>query len=336
MIVLLPPEVDPQACPAFGAVVHHLHGPTMGTVWQLRLAGPARADLDAVRALVEAELAVVIAQMSHWAEDSELARFNRAPAGHAMTVSPGFAEVLTAALEVARASGGAFDPGMGAWVQAWGFGAWPRREEPGFAAGFVPPGAAGVPAVPPWQRLRLDRPARLLWQPGGLRLDLSAIAKGYAVDRIGEQLQARGWVHGLFEIGGELRGWGLRPDGQPWWVDLAMPEGLPPQVRVALHGVAVATSGDEVQRWRDAQGRWRSHTLDPRHGRPVEHDLASVSVLHAQCMLADAWATALLVLGAEAGLALADRLGLAAVMVRRDPQGRCTTVFSAAMQPWRE
>ncbi|HEY0821572.1 MAG TPA: FAD:protein FMN transferase, partial [Rhizobacter sp.] len=171
-----------------------------------------------------------------------------------------------------------------------------------------------------WQRLTLQ--AGRLRQPGGATLDLSAIAKGFAVDQIARLLHARGFGDHLVEVGGELRGSGVRPDGQPWWVDLQLPpgaEGLP-GTRVALHGLAVATSGDYLRHFSD-EGVSRSHTLDPRTGGPITHGLASVSVLHAECVLADAWSTALTVLGIEHGLACARERGLAALFVQRTSRG---------------
>ena len=141
----------------------------------------------------------------------------------------------------------------------------------------------------------------------------------------------------LVEIGGELRGAGLKPDGQPWWVDLEPPAadcGLAP-LRIALHGLSVATSGDYRKCFVDATGQWRSHTIDPRTRRPVEHGLASVTVVHDSAMAADGWSTALMVLGPNEGLALADRLGLAARLVRRRPPaegGGYEERFSVAMR----
>jgi thiamine biosynthesis lipoprotein len=235
---------------------------------------------------------------------------------------------------VARASGGAFDPAAGALVRDWGFGATRRHDEPGFA---MPAGPLPVGAVPAWQTLDFDRQARTLRQPGGVQLDFSGIAKGHAVDRVVRRLRRLCWRDGLVEIGGELSGWGVRPDGLPWWVELSRPDGCAPTARVALHHVAVATSGDDVRRFRDGQGRWRSHTIDPRRGEPVRNGVASVSVLHPSAMVADAWATALTVLGAVEGLGLADRLGLAVYLVERGPgdgDGGQIERVSAALRRW--
>ena len=219
-------------------------------------------------------------------------------------------------------------------VALWGFGPAglrPRHDE----AGFTLPGDADIDAARrDWRALRWNAATRRLTQPGGLRLDLSAIAKGYAVDRVSEVLADCGLPDHLVEIGGELRGAGLKPEGQPWWVELEPPApdcGLAP-TRIALHGLAIATSGDYRRCFIDADGRRRPHTLDPRTGRPIEHGIASVSVVHDSAMWADAWSTALTVLGPEAGLALAIEQGLAAQLVWRDDDGRFFEAWTPALQ----
>ena len=155
--------------------------------------------------------------------------------------------------------------------------------------------------------------------------------QGFAVDRVVETLTTLGFEGGLVEIGGEARGWGLRPDAQPWWVEIeALPGESSARLLVAAFGLSIATSGDYRRgRW-DAPGRWLPHTVDPRYGRPIDNGVASVTVLHSRCMLADAWATALTVLGPEAGLALACEQGLAARFLTRGPDG-FEEVFTPAM-----
>lgn len=349
-VLLLPPSAPLDPAPA-GAQGVLLAGQSMGSTWRLRLAAPparlAGPAPAALQAGVQAVLDALVAQMSHWAPDSTLSRFNRLPAGAWATLPADFATVMRAALATAAQSGGAFDPALGAQVQAWGFGARQRHD----SAGFVPP-AAGVPAAaqsgwpaaafpgvpedapPGWRALRLE--GDRLRQPGGCALDLSAIAKGHGVDAVAAWLRGHGWRHFLFELGGELAGEGLKPDGQPWWVALERPPGaaaLPP-LRVGLVGHAVATSGDYRQGFTDAEGRWCCHTLDPRTGAPVRHGLASVSVLHPRCMHADALATALFVLGPDEGLAWATTHGVAAWFVSRTPAGGWHEFPSPALAEW--
>jgi len=320
--------------PAWGQAVHALQGQSMGTTWSVRCVGPRELGLDAITCVIDAALADVIAQMSHWDPASELSRFNAAPAGHTQMLAPAFATVMAAALAVAAASDGAYDPGAGELVALWGFGPTglhPRHDEPGFR---LPTAAELAAARRDWRALRWDAACRSLTQPGGLRLDLSAIAKGHAVDRVAQALADCGLPDHLVEIGGELRGAGLKPEGQPWWVDLEPPApdcGLAP-TRIALHGLAIATSGDYRRGFVDAAGQHRSHTLDPRTGRPIEHGIASVSVVHESAMWADAWSTALTVLGPEAGLALATEQGLAAQLVWRGGDGRFAEAWTPALQ----
>lgn len=251
----------------------------MGTTWRVLYAGHASAG--EVRPGIEAVLAALVDQMSHWAPDSLLCRFNRAAPGEWLPLPPDFAAVIDTALRVAAASEGAFDPAVGTLVDLWGHGPPGPMPRPDDAA------IARARTVSGWRRLRWDPPTQRLRQPGGLALDLSGIAKGYAADAVADHLAARGLANALVEVGGELVGRGIRPDGEPWWVDLETPAGceLPP-LRIALHELGVATSGSYVR---------GGHTLDPRNGRPTDNGVVSVSVIAGSAMLADALATALMV-----------------------------------------
>ncbi len=284
-------------------------GRTMGTGWSLVATSPPTGAAGEVQAALD----LVVAQMSQWEPRSDLSRFNRRRPGVWQALPPEFARVLRAAITVAEASGGAFSPAMGALSDAWGFGAAPTREQA--------PRAAEIDEILlSAGKVALDGPGLRARRSGSERLDFSGIAKGFAVDLAAERLIARGVCHFLLEVGGELRGHGLRPDGQPWWVDVETPPGAAiAPLRVGLHEVAIATSGN-YRRWLDADGRRYSHTLDPRTGRPVENGVASVTVLHPSCMLADAWATALTVLGPDEGMAAAEAQGLTAHMIADDEE----------------
>jgi thiamine biosynthesis lipoprotein len=313
-----------------GETVLRLAGETMGTTWSVAAVPPPGLDETAVSAAIQTELDTVIAVFSPWEPDSEISRFNTAPAG-AFPLSEAFWSVLTASLDLADDTDGAVDPTLGALVDLWGFGPQGPR------LGAIIPSDADVAsalAVSGWRRLRLDREARAAVQPGGLVLDFSGIAKGHAVDRVSDALARIGATAHLVEIGGEMRGMGVKPDGQPWWIGLEEAPGAPSHETVAaLVDIAVATSGD----WRRAfehEGRLYPHTIDGRTGRPIENGVASVTVFHASAMTADAWATALTVLGAEEGLVIATAYGLAAQIVARTPQGvieRLTPAFAAMM-----
>lgn len=317
--VLLPHQIADDPAPA-GGVIRDVAGLSMGTSWSVRVVlDHARAVAD-LRQGLQQQLDAVVAEMSHWEAGSNLGRFNRAPAGSWHALPPAFFDVLSYALDVCRASGGACGPCAGALVNLWGFGPDKRFDQPG----FTPPDAAAIAAARALPAVVLEREGRRAFQPGGVQLDLSAVAKGYGVDRLSHYLKAQGLPHHLVEVGGELRGAGMKPDGQPWWTMLEqVPGAALPEMALALHGLSVATSGD-YRRYFFHDGRRHAHTIDPRSGGPIANDLASVTVVHPQCMGADAWSTALTVLGSEAGMQLAERQGLAARFVVRGADGAFT------------
>ncbi|MCP1470569.1 thiamine biosynthesis lipoprotein [Sphingobium sp. OAS761] len=273
----------------------------MGTSWNIHAVDPPAGCADAVRQM----LSGIIDQMSNWEADSVVTRFNSAPVGGWMTLPPEMLTVLRAGLDMAALSDGAFDPAIGRMVDHWGFGPLP--------------GASSGPCYSeraPWRCVEIgqDRARRI----ADVTLDFSGIAKGFAVDMLADLLRRSGVADFLVEIGGELRGEGIKPGMQPWWVDVEAPPGLiVPTLRIALCGLSVATSGD-YRRFRIEEEKRLSHSIDPATGRPIPADVASVTVLHESAMMADAWATAITVAGPEKGMALATREGLAARLVRRD------------------
>jgi len=328
--VLVPlhvPAVAPLTRRAAGIV--SLGGETMGTTWSVKLVA-ANADAgDAILRIVQAELARVIAQMSQWEPQSDISRFNRAAAGSWHQLPDEFFYVLRTALALAHETGGAYDPTIGALSEIWGFGVAAGRKDhaPEAAAIDRAREACG------WQAVALDAERSAALQPGGVSLDLSSIAKGFAVDLVAQALVRHGCNDHLVEIGGELRGTGTKPDGSPWWVALEETQGAAFETIVALHGLSIATSGDS-RRYIEAGGRKLSHTIDPRSGWPIRDTLASVTVLHASCMHADALATALSVLGAEEGYSFAASRDLAARFVMRGvdgPRERITPAFEAML-----
>ncbi|MEO3474289.1 FAD:protein FMN transferase [Roseomonas sp. CAU 1739] len=321
--VLIPTAFAPPSPPR-GLPVQVLDGATMGTSWSVRCV--AGGDAGRLRAEIERRLDRVISEMSGWRADSALSRFNRLPAGGTMVLPPGFRGVLECALATAAASGGAFDPTIGPLVDLWGFGAVPTIHE-----GPPPQGAmAEALGRVGWRQLAIDA-AGGLRQPGGVALDLSGIAKGHAVDLVADGLEAAGVTCYLVEIGGELRGRGVKPDGSPWWVALERPvPDQAPGYLVALHDLAVATSGDYRRNFVHG-GVTYGHTIDPRSGWPIAPDVVAVTVLHRRCMQADALATALAVLGLPAGLDHATRHGIAALVVARDAAGRIAEHMSPAL-----
>lgn len=306
--IAVPEALDLAAFRSFdpSAPVVHLAGETMGTRWHVRAAVPRSAGLDAqqLQARVQVRLDGIVADMSHWEPDSHLSLFNCADEGTRMKLSEDFAAVVTVALDIASASNGAFDPALGRLTDLWGLG--PRRR-------VLDPGQGQIDVTlchSGWQRLNFDQPSRTLCQPGGVWLDLSGIAKGYAADAVAALLAGQGLFHALVEIGGECTGRGLRPDGDPWWVDIENPPGVQlPPLRIALHQLSVATSGDYLR---------GGHTIDPLTGWPAIHKTTAVTVVHPRCMIADGWATALSVLDDAAAQQMARRQRLIARIVLRD------------------
>ncbi|MGD9612038.1 MAG: FAD:protein FMN transferase [Kiritimatiellia bacterium] len=280
-----------------------LSGQTMGTTYSIRLADAPldRRELAALQADVDAALAEVNRQMSPYLPGSEISRFNRAGTNEPVAISPDFQLVARRALEIAEATGGAFDPTVGALVNLWGFG--PdglRREAP--SAGQI----AAARQKTGWRHLLLTPDDRLAKDVPALQLDLGAIAKGFGVDRVAELLRERGFRNFLVEIGGETLGAGVNARSEPWRVGVLQPDGS-----TELHGVvpltggkAIATSGDYRNFYRDERGELRCHVIDPRTAAPVGPAVASVSVLADDCLTADALATALFVLGPDEGLPL--------------------------------
>lgn len=315
--VILPHHISEDPAPA-GGVLRDFAGRSMGTSWSVRLVAAPTMATSYLQQRLQQQLDAVVAEMSHWENDSNLGRYNRAAAGSWHHLPPAFFDVLSFALDVARASGGACDPCAGTLVNLWGFGPHGRFDQPDFmapTADAIAAARAGL-AVARRHMVLEPAPARRALQPGGIELDLSAVAKGYGVDRLAYYLKSQGIAHFVVEVGGELRGAGVKPDGQPWWVALEQVDPGSDELVLALHGLAVATSGD-YRRYFERAGVRYAHTIDPRSGMPIANGLASVTVLHAQCMAADAWSTALTVLGRVEGLALAERQGLAARFVER-------------------
>ena len=301
---MIPRALTPAAFAArvADADIRSFAGETMGTSWSLHAVSPPPDAADGVQTALDR----VVAQMSQWEPESDLSRFNRAPSGEWRTVPSEFVHVVAAALEIAGASDGAFDPCLGELTERWGFG----------AAGPVE--AVPTTAAVSGHFVELDPANSGVRRSQGALLDLSGIAKGYGADLAAEWLLGQDVRHFLIEVGGELRGEGIRPDGQPWWLDVEMPPTSSiPSWRIALHDLSVATSGN-YRRGFTAGGQHYSHSFDPRTGRPIANGVSSVTVLHRSCMMADGWATALTVVGPAEAMALADKQQLAASMVVGD------------------
>ncbi len=282
-----------------------LSGWTMGTSWSVRVEGPPRPLL---RLRIQECLDGIESQLSTWRPDSNLSAFNRHRGTGWVDVPEHLAQVALQAREVSAATGGAFDITVFPLVEAWGFG--PRR-------GSAPPSeeeADALRARVDWRELevRADPPALRKRRPD-LEIDVSGIAKGFAVDRVAAMLASLGFRDGLVEVGGELCAW-----GKSRRIAIEAPDGGKPSA-IELAEAAAATSGD-YRNARIEDGRRRSHILDPRTGRPASSGAASATAVHASCAVADAWATALIVLGPE-GIPAAEKAGVAARLLCRRGAG---------------
>jgi thiamine biosynthesis lipoprotein len=308
-----------------------LAGGTMGTTWSVILPGEgrSRSEIEEVERTIQRHLDRVNALMSTWDAGSELSGLNAHRGEAAFPLSPATLEVLRLARDVSERSEGAFDVTVGPLVGAWGFGAGARVPggDPDPAALAVLRARVGYGML----ELDLER-GRVHKRRPDVEVDLSAIAKGFGVDEVARALERLGYGSFFVEVGGEVRCRGTRPEGGAWRVGIERPdsEGRVVHAWLELQDSAMATSGD-YRSYYEREGRRLSHIVDPRTGVPVGHDGASVSVVHVEAAVADAWATALSVLGPEQGLAVAERENLAAFFLVRDGKGgfdaRATTRF---------
>jgi thiamine biosynthesis lipoprotein len=285
-----------------------LGGKTMGTTWSLQIARPLTAgERGKLQQRLASELDSIERVFSTWNPDSAISRFNESKSTETIPVTLPLAQVLASALDLSRQTEGAFDPTMGPLIDLWGFGHEGKRTEPPtpdeISSALSKCGADKLTVTlnPPTLRKAIP----------DLEVNPSAIVEGYAADQLGHLLKSSGYEGWLLEIGGEILADGLSPDGRPWRVGIQTPgaalndsfSDLP------LSNQALATSGTYRQRFEHG-GRIYSHLINPKTGWPIETKLVSVSVLSPSCMKADAFATALMVLGRQRGEPLAQRQGL--------------------------
>ena len=293
-----------------------LRGPTMGTTYTVKIAEPVTPDAAAsLKIRIDEVLGRINRSMSTYDPESELSRINRSGAEQWIEVSGDLFEVLSIAATVHGDSGGAFDVTVGPLVNLWGFG--PHDASPGPPS---PEQLEQARAVVGFDLLSLrSTPPSLRKAHREVYIDLSAIAKGYAVDRLAAILEQDSFEHFMVEIGGEIKLRGHNPGGTGWRIALERPDGdrIVPGEVLTLSDMALATSGN-YRNFREIDGQRYGHTLDPRTGVPVTHQLAAVTVLHEDAVWADAYATALMVLGPESGPERASDLGIAARFISRD------------------
>jgi thiamine biosynthesis lipoprotein len=312
------------ACDA-GRTVTSYSGATMGTSYEV-LVEEGRTPNDSARVglLIERDLAAVTRVLSTYDPGSDISRFGRARTTEPVPVDPMLLDVLGSALVVSERSGGAFDPTVAPLVDAWGFG---PTDGP-------PPDSARVVALRElvgYEALTVDPVAGTLSKARpSMSIDLSGVAKGYAAELIARELADSGFTSALVDVGGEVSALGTHRDGRPWRVALEGPGDASPRAlgTIDLVDESVATSGDFRNYYED-RGVLYSHIIDPRTGFPLRFRGFSVSVVHSSGAMADAWATALTVLGPDEGFALAEQEGLAALFAWRTPEGVQTKATTA-------
>lgn len=311
------------------AIVHPIDGYTMGSTWSVRFVGQRDVDVVAVRSVLEGDLAELNRQLSGYQPETALSAFNRSPVGEWQSPPAHLRAVLEFGLDAHEQTAGAFEMTIRPLVNLWGFGAAEPRE--------TAPSDEEIAGILSriGSRFLEQSPDGVRWRrTGDVGVDVDAIAPGYAADVLSERLAALGHPAHLVEVGGELVARGLRPDGTPWRVGIERPvaeRGVVEQV-IAVTDVAIATSGD-YRDYFEQDGVRYSHTLDPLTGRPVRHALASATVLAPSGMAADTYATAIMVLGPERGMAYADEHDLGVYLLLREGSG-FREVYNERFRPY--
>lgn len=307
-----------------GPEEHRFQGPIFGTGYHVTI----YADLDEdgyarLESGILEELERIDALMSTYRDDSELSHFNRFPIGVPFFVSPATAEVVRESQRIARLSNDAFDVTVGPAVNLWGFGPEGRPEK-------VPDAKTLSEALARVDISALQLEDGILSKAKPVYVDLSGIAKGYGTDQVADYLEASGVNDYLVEVGGEIRTHGHKPDDSPWRIAVEKPVSNERSAQriIDLDAEAVATSGD-YRNYFETDGVRYSHTIDPRTGRPIDNRVASVTVITKRSATADAWATAFTVMGADAGLKLAETENLAVYFIVREEDGFITRMSSS-------
>jgi FAD:protein FMN transferase len=304
-------SIDPVDSPNVALERHTLNGATMGTRYSAVFYAPDHADTAALARDLFTAVDRVDQQMSNWKPDSDLNRVSAAPIDEWVSIPPELMAVLAASLKFERITAGAFDIGVGDLVGAWGFGALNAAPDLDLIDTVV-----SRMRVRPRRALVLDEVQGCVRKTATLSLDLGGIAKGFAVDEMGRVMNTHNINAWLVGIDGEMRGQGLKPDGSAWAVAHERPDRFTRDAMgvIELTDLAVATSGN-YRHWREHKGRVISHTMDPTTNQPLQNKLASVSVMASTCIAADAWATALMVMGPEVGLQTAQRRNMQVMFV---------------------
>ncbi len=291
-------------------------GKTMGTTYSLKIVDSSNISLseEALKLKVDSVLVEVNRQMSTYIPTSEISLFNKSESLDWQSVSYDFAYVLDLSKQIGLKTNGASDLTIGPLVNIWGFG-------PNYIPEVIPTNEEIRSAK---LSIGLDKihaqlnPPMIKKDKATIYCDLSSTAKGFGVDQIAEFIIGIGFNNFLVEIGGEVRVSGNNQYSVPWKVGISTPDASGKLQRaIELKNSSMATSGD-YWNYFEKDGVRYSHLIDARTGKPIQHNLASVTVIHEYCMMADGYATAINVMGAEEGLIFADKENLAVFMIVRD------------------
>lgn len=299
-----------------------LEGNIFGTYYRIKVKTPVHnQDLDAN---LQKEFALVNNQMSVFTNNSEINRLNYAPAGEWRAVSPQLFSVLEESQKIHQQSQGLFDPTVGQLVNLWGFGLKHKQQ--------IPPekDIKKLLQAVGFDKISLKKPNLVKKSNKDTYLNLSAIAKGYAVDRVGSMLKNQGYENFVVDIGGEILAAGNKDKGlEGWNIGIAIPLENSKQnlLAITLQDMAVATSGD-YRNYYYLNGKRFSHTISPKTGHPVEHQLVSATVFDKSCMNADGYATALMSMGENDGLKFANQHNLAVILMVKDSNDHITSIYS--------
>lgn len=314
--------------------VVRLSGKTMGTAYHVVAVDvPAGVSAEMLKDDVESVLKRVNSKLSNWDKQSEVSRFNASTQLDPIPVSQSFLDVMIAADEVHAKSDGKFDVTLGPLVELWGFG--PRTPEVPVPSDAEISSALGF--VGQAEKLHVDPKTSTLSKTASeVGVNLSAIAKGFGIDAVASELRTHKIENYMVEIGGDLVTHGHNDKNEAWRIGIETPEVDSQSIElvVALENRGLATSGD-YRNFFEQDGVRYSHVIDPTTGRPITHWTTSVSVLADNAMIADAWATAMLVLGVERGLEIAEEEGLAVYFISRvggDQPNLYATKMSSAFE----
>lgn len=301
-------------------------GKTMGTYFVITISElPDGISEDQIATAMNLRLDTINQQMSTWIPDSEISRFNMLSTSDWFPVSEEFIEVTQEAKRIYDLTGGAFDPTVSPVVDLWGFGDKRPKKMPDDEQINAALSSIGMKYI----ELRTKPPAVRKSKPD-VQLNFSAIAKGYAVDDLASTLKNMQLTSFLVDIGGETRAGGAKPDGSPWKLGIESPQGGLQQI-VSLTNESIATSGD-YRNFFEIDGQKYSHAINPISGRPTVDPPASVSVRHASCMTADAFATGMMVMDQDKAIQLAKTEGLSVLFQRINDGQEIETIGTGSFQ----